>query len=418
MADRRFFADNSVMEAAFPHHLETKLAHSGREDFAELGVHAPPLDLSSTYPLQDLAGGREAIDAWACGDAEASNPIYARLHNPTVARYEQAFAALEGGSDGVAFASGMAAIHAVLQSLRLHEMQEGVRRNKVVVVRPLYGCTDHLLASGLLGFETVFVDEADLADAVDEDTALVVLETPANPTLDLIDLRAGIAAAGDVPVMVDNTFATPVLQNPLRLGATFAVHSATKYLGGHGDVLAGIVATDATWAARLRQVRILTGGNLHPMAAWLLHRSLPTLALRVEKAQANAQVLAERLQGHARVESVHYPGLAACDPRGLIGAQMAGPGSVMAIRIDGGFEAAARVMRAVRLFTPAVSLGSTDSLIEHPAGLTHRIVGDAGREQGGITEDMLRLAVGIEHVEDLWRDLESALQAAAGVSAA
>jgi len=418
MANPRFFGENSVMNSRFPEHLQTSLVHGGRRDFREQGFHAPPIDFSSTYPLKDLREGRDSIDALAAGAAKAATPIYSRLHNPTVARYEEAFAALEGATDGIAFASGMAAIHAVLQSLRLRDMQEGGTRNRIVVVRPLYGCTDHLLASGLLGYDAVFVEEGGLADALTEDTALVVIETPANPTLDLIDLQAALDASGEIPVMVDNTFATPILQNPLKMGATFAVHSATKFLGGHGDVLAGIVATDSVWAGRIRQVRILTGGNLHPMAAYLLHRSLPTLGLRVERAQDNAQILAERLAAHPLVGHTNYPGLPGADPKGILKTQMAGPGSVMAIELAGGFAAASAMMRAVKLFTPAVSLGGTDSLIEHPAGLTHRIVGEGGREQGGITEGMLRLAIGIEHVEDLWRDLDQALQATAKEGAA
>ncbi|MFT7516895.1 MAG: methionine-gamma-lyase [Myxococcota bacterium] len=392
-------------------HIDTVAVHAGREDFQELGVHSAPLDFSSTYPVKDLASGRESIQGLAEGNPTADSPIYARLHNPTVYRYECAFAKLEHADAGIAFASGMAAIHAVLMSLKIRAMQDGVERNHIVAVRPIYGCTDHLLSSGLLGFDVDWVKEDEIKDSVRSDTALVIAETPANPTLDLVDIADIVAQANGVPVMIDNTFATPLLQSPLSLGATFSVHSATKYLGGHGDVIAGMVATDDSWAAHIRQIRILTGGNMHPMAAFLLLRSLPTLPMRVERAQQNAIYLAEKLKGHPAVSKVHFPGLAECDPRGLVAKQMRGPGSVIAIEMAGGYDAAAKAMMCTKLFVPAVSLGSTDSLIEHPAGLTHLIVSEDGRKDGGVTENMLRLAIGIEHQQDLWDDLEQALNA-------
>ena len=269
-------------------HIDTVAVHLGREDFQQLGVHSAPLDFSSTYPIQDLESGRNSIEGLASGNAVADSPIYARLHNPTVYRYECAFAKLENAEAGIAFASGMSAIHAVLMSLKIRAMQDEVVRNHIVAVRPIYGCTDHLLCSGLLGFDVDWVEEDQIRESVRSDTALVIIETPANPTLSLVDIADVIEQAGDVPVMVDNTFATPLLQSPLEMGATFAVHSATKYLSGHGDVIAGMVATNESWAAHIRQIRILTGGNMHPMAAFLLLRSLPTLPLRVERAQQNA----------------------------------------------------------------------------------------------------------------------------------
>jgi cystathionine beta-lyase/cystathionine gamma-synthase len=190
------------------------------------------------------------------------------------------------------------------------------------------------------------------------------------------------------------------------------LHSATKFLGGHGDVIAGIVAASEEWAARLRKVRVATGALLHPLAAFLLHRGLPTLPVRVKTAQDNARMIAERLARHPRVTSVHYPGLAGQDPLGLVGRQMAGPGSVLAFEVEGGFEAAGRVLGAVQLMVSAVSLGSTDTLIQHPAGLTHRCVTDEGRAATGISESLLRISVGLEDPDDLWADLEQALERA------
>src|SRR5690606_35071667 len=190
--------------------------------------------------------GTASFDALVAGEASAGNPIYARLHNPTVARVEGALAKLEGSQACVAFGSGMAALTALLMAVRQ-------RGGHVLVVRPLYGTSDHLLASGMLGLEAEFVDAADIAARKRADTALVIIETPANPTLDLVDIRAVVGAAGDVPVAVDSTFATPVLQNPMALGATYVLHSATKFLGGHGDVIAGVVCCSEESAKPLRQ---------------------------------------------------------------------------------------------------------------------------------------------------------------------
>jgi methionine-gamma-lyase len=384
---------------------ETSACHAGREDFAELGVHAPPIDLSSTYPIPDLEAAVRALDEFADGECPpGANPIYARLHNPTVRRFETAIAELEGTEDAVAFASGMAALTATL-------LAACEKRRHVIALRPLYGGTDHLLACSLLGLEVTWARDAfDVAAARRPDTGLVILETPQNPTLGLVDISAVVAAAGEVPVLVDNTFATPVLQNPAAHGAAYVLHSATKFLGGHGDVIAGVVATGGEPARGLRKVRILTGGVLHPLAAYLLHRSLPTLPLRVRAAQATAAVLAQRLAEHELVERVCYPE--------ADGVQLRGPGAVLSFEVTGGMEAAARVMSGVRLVTPAVSLGATDSLIQHPAALTHRLVDPAAKEELGITDGLLRLSVGLEDAEDLWDDLVHALAAARVYAAA
>jgi methionine-gamma-lyase len=326
--------------------------------------------------------------------------VYARLWNPTVARFESALAQLEGTDEAVAFASGMAAVTAAVLAARAR--QGG---SHIVAVRPLYGGTDHLLASGLLGVETSYCGPGGVAAAVRADTCLVVLETPANPTLDLVDIGAVVLAAQGRPVLVDNTFATPVLQNPASHGASLVLHSATKYLGGHGDAVGGVVAGDAEWATALRRVRAVTGGILHPMAAYLLHRGLPTLPVRVRAQQASAEKVALWLADHPAVERVFYPGVAECDPTGLVGRQMRGPGAVLAVQLAGGFAQAARVAERVRLFTHAVSLGGVDSLIQHPAALTHRPVAPEARPGA----DVLRLSIGLEDPADLQRDLAQAL---------
>ncbi len=381
--------------------LDSLAVHAGRDDLAALGVHALPIDLSSTNPLPGVEAGGLSYEAMATGGHPTEGGhVYARLWNPTVARFEAGLAVLEHAEDAVAFASGMAAITATLVAARTER-----GGNHVVAVRPLYGGTDHLLASGLLGVETTYCTPEQVAESVRPDTCLVVLETPANPTLELVDIAAVVAAAGGRPVVVDNTFATPVLQNPLVHGATMVLHSATKYLGGHGDAVGGVVATDESWAAALRRVRAVTGGILHPLSAYLLHRGLATLPLRVRAQQANAEKVAGWLTSHPAVTAVHYPGLPEADPAGLIGRQMHGPGAMVAIRLAGGYDQAARVAERLELFTHAVSLGGVDSLVQHPAALTHRPVAADARPGA----DLLRLSIGLEDAEDLQDDLARAL---------
>jgi methionine-gamma-lyase len=385
--------------------IATRAVRAGRGDLTGLGVHAPPIDFSTAYPFTDLDQATASYDALVAGEETAENPIYARLLNPTVARFEQGIAELEGTAAAVAFSSGMAALTAVLLAAR-----EG--GSHIVGTRPIYGMTDHLLSSGLLGFEISWVAPEEVADAIRSDTALVITETPTNPTIDLVDLQAVVRAAGQIPVVVDSTFATPVLQRPAEQGVTLVMHSATKFIGGHGDVIAGVIATDPEWGRRLRKVRVATGAVLHPLGAYLLHRGLPTLPLRIERAQATAQILAERLSEHAGVARVHYPSLPGGDPHGLLGRQMDGPGPMLAFEVSGGYEMADRLLHHLNVITTAASLGSTDTLIQHPTGLTHRIVSAEALAQGRISAGLLRLSVGLEAADDLWKDLDAALRAA------
>jgi methionine-gamma-lyase len=373
-------------------------------DLTTLGVHAPPLDLSSTYPLPDVERGGDSYEALATGGTPQAggSHVYARLWNPTVARFEEALAGLEGADAAVAFASGMAALTAAVLA---HTTAVG--KPHVVAVRPLYGGSDHLLANGLLGSAVTFCAADEIGAHLGPDTGLVIIETPANPTLELVDIAAVVAHAGDVPVLVDNTFATPVLQRPLAHGAAMSLHSATKYLGGHGDVVGGVIACSDETAAALRRVRAITGGILHPLGAYLLHRGLPTLPLRVRAQQESARIVAGRLLAHDAIADVFYPGLHG-DPTGLLTRQQHGGGAMVSIRLRGGYAAAAQVAASTRLFTHAVSLGGVDSLIQHPAALTHRPVPADARPDA----DILRLSIGLEHVDDLVADLEQALDAA------
>ncbi len=385
------------------HHttIDTRSVHAGRDDLRALGVHVPPIDLSSTAPLPDVENGGRAYEVLATGGRPepGDSLVYQRLWNPTVDRFEQAVASLEETDEAVAFASGMAALSAAL----LATVTAG--KPHVVAVRPLYGGTDHVLATGLLGTTVTWATPATVASSVRPETGLVVLETPANPTLDLVDIGAVVAAAGSVPVLVDNTFATPVLQNPARHGAALVLHSATKFMGGHGDAMGGVVAGTPEWARRLRQVRALTGGLLHPRAAYDLHRGLQTLPVRVRAAQEGAQKVAAWLEEHPGIARVYYPGLD--DPGGLVGRQMRGPGSILAFSVRGGYAAAAAAASSCTLVTHAVSLGGVDSLIQHPAALTHRPVAPDARPH----DDVLRLSVGLEDPDELLADLEQALGA-------
>jgi methionine-gamma-lyase len=261
--------------------------------------------------------------------------------------------------------------------------------------------------------EVTYTEPDAVGEALRPDTSLVVIETPANPTLDLVDIQAvsdEIPSASEVALMVDSTFAPPVLQRPLDRGADLSLHSATKFLGGHGDVIAGVVSTDdGAWAERLRHVRVVTGGLLHPNAAYLLHRSLPTLPQRVERAQETASALAERLLDNDRVSGVCYPGLT--HDADLVQRQMTGPGTMVAFEMDT-YESAREVLRGVDLITAAVSLGSVDTLLQHPASLTHGVVDEETKAKTGITPQLLRLSVGLESADDLWEDLSAALDAA------
>jgi len=376
--------------------------HAGRGDLAGLGVHAPPLDLSSANPLPDLEAGGASYESMAGGGhpVDDGGLVYARLWNPTVARFESALAQLEGTDEAVAFASGMAAMTATVLAAKAE-----TGGSHIVAVRPLYGGTDHLLASGLLGVEVTYCAAEDVGASMRRDTCLVVLETPANPTLALVDIEKVVAAAAGGPVLVDNTFATPILQNPARHGATLVLHSATKYLGGHGDVMGGVVATSAAWSSALRRVRAVTGAVLHPLGGYLLHRGLTTLPIRVRAQQASAEKLANWLSSEPAVRRVFFPGMTECDPQGLVGRQMRGPGAMVTIALAGGYEQAVRVTNNVRLFTHAVSLGGVDSLIQSPAALTHRPVPAHARPPA----DLLRLSIGLEDPADLQADLAQAL---------
>ncbi|XAS66338.1 PLP-dependent aspartate aminotransferase family protein [Micrococcaceae bacterium Sec5.7] len=381
--------------------LDSLAVHAGRDGLTEQGVHAVPIDLSTTAPLPSVHDGGQAYEQMATGGVhlEGQSTVYQRLWNPTVARFEAGVAVLEGTPEAVAFATGMAALSAALLA-----MVAGGKKH-VVAVRPLYGGTDHVLAAGILGTEVTFATADGVHAALRTDTGLVIVETPANPSLELVDIARLVAAADGVPVLVDNTFASPVLQQPMKHGAAMVLHSATKFLGGHGDAMGGVIAAAPDWTTRLRQVRAVTGGILTPWPAYLLHRGLATLPVRVRAQQSSAHKIAAALAEHELVKTVRYPGLPECDPLGLIGTQMSGPGSLMSFELESAAHAE-RIPGAVRLITHAVSLGGIDTLIQHPAGLTHRPVAAEAKPHASL----LRLSVGLEDAADILADLVQAIE--------
>jgi methionine-gamma-lyase len=382
----------------------SKAIHGGNDPAAHRGAVSVPIYQSSTFAFPSAEEGAARFLG------ESKGLIYTRLGNPTIQALEACVAELEGGCGAVGSATGMGAVSTVFWGL----LQQG---DHVVSTRPLYGPSGVMLEKRLsrFGVTTTFVNASDpgaLKDAVQADTRLVYIETPANPTVDLVDIEAAaeVAHRAGALLVVDNTFAGPHLQRPIEWGADVVLHSMTKSLNGHADVVAGIVvARDPAVMQTLREAAIAYGTTMDPHQAWLVLRGIRTLGMRVERAQANAQVLAGWLEEHPAVEWVRYPGLPSHPQHELALQQMDGPGAVIAFELGGGVEAGRRLMNAVHFITLAVSLGGVETLIEHPASMTHKGVGEAEQRRQGITAGLVRLAVGCEDPEDLRADLDQAL---------
>lgn len=368
------------------------------------GSLTPPLYLSSTFVFPTAEAGEARFAGLEDG------MIYSRLGNPTVAVLEQAVADLEQGEAGLAFGSGMGAISAVLIAM----VESG---DHILCSEGLYGCTYGLLAMLKQKFKVDFSlidmsDPAKVAAAMRPETKVVYVETPINPTLKLVDLKAvsEIAHAHGAQLVVDNTFLSPALQQPILLGADVVVHSATKYLGGHGDLIAGVAVGRKAF---LDEVRMSTlkdiGAVMAPMEAWLILRGLKTLPVRMERHCANAMKVAEYLAGHEKVTRVDYPGLADFPQKELAERQMRGPGGVISFEVAT-LEAGRKVLNSVRLAQLAVSLGEATTLIQHPASMTHSVVPpEVRREEMGISDGLIRISVGLEAAQDIIADLEQAL---------
>ncbi len=389
-----------------PRGPNSKAIHAGFDPADHKGAVSVPIYQSSTFAFPSAAEGAARFAG------ESSGPIYTRLGNPTVQALEECVSQLEGGCGAIATATGMAAVSTVFLAL----LKQG---DHVVATHPLYGPSSILLEKHLsrFGIASTFVASADsegLAAAIRPETRMIFVETPANPTVDLVDLAAAASAASSagVPLVVDNTFAGPWLQRPIELGADIVLHSMTKSLNGHADVVAGIVvARDERRLAALRDTARTFGCTMDPHQAWLVLRGIRTLGMRVERAQQNAIAIARWLETQDGVAWVRYPGLPSHPQHDLAVRQMSGPGSVIAFELRGGAESGRVMMNSVQMCTLAVSLGGVESLIEHPASMTHKGVPDAEQRRQGITPGLVRLAVGCEDVEDLMTDLESALTA-------
>jgi methionine-gamma-lyase len=384
--------------------LDTQIIHAGQHVDPQTGAVSTPIYQTSTFAFRDTEEGAARFSGRDPGYK------YTRLGNPTIAALEEAVALLEGGCGALGAATGMAAVNTVYLTL----LGQGAH---VVATDSLYGPSRMILETeyARYGVKATFVDSADPANvraAMRPETKLVYIETPANPTLKLTDIAAcaAIAHAGGALLGVDNTFATPLLQRPFDLGADVVLHSMTKFLNGHSDVVAGIVlARDPELFARLRKVHVNLGGTMDPHQAWLVFRGLKTLGLRVERAQANTLVLARHLEQHPKVAWVRYPGLESHPQHDLMRRQMRGGGAVFSFGVKGGLEAGKTFINGVKLATLAVSLGGVETLIEHPASMTHTGVPLADRAAAGITDDLVRLAVGCEDAADLVADLDQAL---------
>jgi cystathionine gamma-synthase len=372
--------------------FETRAIHAGQEPDPATGAVVPPLSLSSTF-VQRAVGEHAGFD-------------YSRAGNPTRLAYEECIASLEGAARGFAFASGMAAEDAVLRIL--------APGDRVLIPSDAYGGTFRLVSKVLApaGIGWGVADLTDL-DALErewvEGTRIVWVETPTNPALTIVDIAAvaAVAHAHGAMVVVDNTFATPYLQQPLALGADVVVHSATKYLGGHSDVIGGCVATsDPDVADRVAFLQKSTGGVPSPFDCFLVLRGIKTLAVRMERHCANARAVAEMLDGHPAVDRVCYPGLPAHPGHDVAQRQMHDFGGMVSFVAAGGEDAALRIVTSTRLFALAESLGGVESLIEHPARMTHA---SAAGSPLAVDPALVRVSVGIEHVDDLLDDLHHAL---------
>lgn len=384
--------------------FSSKCVHSGIDE-NEYGAVVPPIYQTSTFKFKSVEQGSSIFTG------EKKGYIYTRMANPTIEAMENAVAELEGGHKALGCASGMAAIHTVFASL----LSSG---DHIVCSAAVYGPTTTLLNTVMkkFGVETTFVDTSyseNVLDAMKPNTKLVYVETPGNPTLCISDIKeiSKIAHRHNAVVVVDNTFMSPALQNPLKLGADVVLHSLTKFLNGHADVVGGIVVVkDEKTYLSFRKVLNQTGGVIDPFNSFLIHRGLKTLALRMEKHCQNALKIAGYLEKHPLIINLRYPGLHS-HPNYKIGLlQHSAPGGLIKFEIEGGIEAGKILMNSVKLCTLAVSLGGVETLVQHPASMTHFSMGKEARLAAGVTDGLVRLSIGIENVDDLIADLDQALE--------
>ncbi len=384
--------------------FETKCVHSGMGDY-EFGSVVPPIYQTSTFKFKSAQHGA------ALFAGEEKGYIYTRMLNPTVEALENCIAELESGYKGLGCASGMAAVHTVFGSLT----QAG---DHVVCSNAVYGPTTTLLSTIMkkYGVETTFVDTSNtelVRSAIKPNTKVVYVETPGNPTLSISDLKgiSKIAHENSAIMVVDNTFMSPALQRPIEFGADIVLHSLTKFLNGHADVVGGIIVVkDEETYKHFRKTLNQLGGVIDPFNSFLVHRGIKTLSIRMQKHCENAIVVAEYLEKHPLIKKVFYPGLKSHPQYELAKRQQKGSGGMITFELEGGFEAGQVLMNSVKLSQLAVSLGGVESLIQHPASMTHFSMGKEARMAADISDGLVRFSVGIENVNDIIKDLEQALE--------
>ncbi|UWQ85586.1 methionine gamma-lyase [Leisingera caerulea] len=387
----------------------TRAIHHAYDPQDHDGALTPPLHLTSTFTFETAEAGGEMFAG------ERAGHIYSRISNPTCDLLEQRIAVLEGAEAGLALSSGMGAITAALWTL----LSPG---DEVIVDKTLYGCTFAFMRHGLAkwGVTITHVDMTDpenLRTAVSDKTRVVYFETPANPNMRLVDIAATseIAHAAGATVVVDNTYATPYLTRPIEHGADIVLHSATKYLGGHGDVVAGLVVGTAEQIGEIRLVGMkdMTGAVMAPFNAMLILRGIKTLNLRMDRHCATARTVAAYLEAHPAVGAVYFPGLDSFAQHGIAERQMDQPGAMIAFEAKGGLAGGIALMNRLQMIQRAVSLGDAETLIQHPASMTHSTYTPEERAEHGISDGLIRLSVGLEDAEDIIADLEQALPPAA-----
>lgn len=385
-------------------HIETDIVHGGQHPDKQTGALAPPIYQTSTFAFRDADHGARLFRG------EEKGYIYTRISNPTIDLLAAKIALLESAQAGLIFASGLAAIFNVVASI----VKSG---ENVVSDDTIYGGTYTLFKNVLpnLGIDVIFVDTSDLDQvngAINEHTRLLFIETPANPTLKIIDIAKCVDSVKGrgIPICVDNTFATPYLQKPVELGADIVVHSATKYFGGHGDIIGGVAVGTENFIKGLWKSAKDIGASISPFNAWLILRGLKTLAVRMDRHCVNAQKIADFLTAHEKIEHVYYPGLKSHPGHDIACRQMRGFGGMVGFDVKGGKEAGKKVMNSVKLCTLAVSLGDVDTLIEHPGSMTHSGYSESELLESGINPGFVRISAGLEHVDDIIADLGQALK--------
>lgn len=385
--------------------FSTRAVHAGYVK-NEYGALATPIYQTSTFIFDSAEQGGKRFAL------EEEGYIYTRLGNPTSTQVEDKLANLENAEAAVSMSSGMGAITSVIWA----KIKSG---DHIIAAKTLYGCTFAFLNHSMPKFniDVTFVDTSEpenIKNAMKPNTKIVYLESPANPNMLIADIEAISEIAhenDDCIVVVDNTYCTPYIQRPLDLGADVVVHSATKYLNGHGDVIAGFAAGKKEFidTVRLLGIKDMTGSVLGPFEAFLINRGMKTLEIRMEKHCSNAQKVAEFLEKHPAVISIQYPGLKSFPQYELAKKQMSLPGAMIAFEVKGGLEAGKKLMNSLQLCTLAVSLGDTETLIQHPASMTHSPYTPEERAMSGISEGLVRLSIGLEHADDIISDLKEGL---------